>query len=93
MPTGAKDISGCFSDDEETVISYKGCNYYKACDVPVSVTVDGQRTHCVKRLGHQSLGHEDYYGQVSVRGFAPASIDSPDQDGERQNIVGRSWLR
>jgi len=67
MPTGAHDIEGCFADDDETVIGYKGSNYYKACGVVVMNYGNGATSSCVKRQGHQSLAHEDYDGQVRVR--------------------------
>ena len=47
------------------VISYKGENYYRACDYPVA-QVGGSQTHCVKRVGHQSHIHEDYDGRTKV---------------------------
>lgn len=45
------------------VISYKGENYYRACDYPVA-QVGGSQTHCVKRVGHPSHIHEDYDGRI-----------------------------
>jgi hypothetical protein len=66
MPTGAHDIEGCFADDDETVINYKGENYYKACGHIVMDYGDGTSS-CVKRQGHQSLTHEDYDGQIRIR--------------------------
>lgn len=56
----------CFADKDAKVICWKGDNYYKACDTPVTRSLDGI-THCVKPSGHPSLAHEDYLGQVKVR--------------------------
>lgn len=52
----------CFTNGK--VIAYKGENYYKACDALVMITHDGEQVHCVKRVGHPSLDHEDYHGNV-----------------------------
>jgi hypothetical protein len=50
----------CFTNGE--VISYKGENYYKACDVFVADLPDGGQCFCVKRVGHPGLVHESYDG-------------------------------
>lgn len=47
------------------VISYKGENYYRACDYPVA-EFDGSVSHCVKRVNHPSHIHEDYDGRKKV---------------------------
>lgn len=55
----------CFRTDN--IISYKGENYFRACDVLVKVWPGGEQTHCVKRVGHPSVDHEDYYGNTVSR--------------------------
>jgi hypothetical protein len=57
----------CFANPEETVISWKGANYYKACDAFVSDLEDGGQSHCVKREGHPSSIHEDFDGRQLYR--------------------------
>lgn len=52
----------CFTDGD--VISYKGENYYRACNVFVADLEDGGQSHCVKRVGHPSKQHEDYDGRT-----------------------------
>lgn len=52
-----------FMNDEATVICLEGENFYKACDALVRDFDDGQ-THCVKRVGHPSVQHEDYEGRT-----------------------------
>lgn len=56
----------CFTGVDGLVISYKGENYYKACGVKVTNKEEGGSTHCVRRVGHPGLLHEDYYGAVST---------------------------
>lgn len=56
----------CFADDKELVISYKGRNFYKACDIKVTNKEEGGSTFCVKRVGHPGLLHEDWDGAVST---------------------------
>jgi hypothetical protein len=51
-----------FADIEASVITWKGNNYYKACDEPVVTRPDGSGTHCVKRVEHPGDIHEDYDG-------------------------------
>lgn len=48
------------------VISYKGENYYRACDELVSDLPDGGQSFCVKRVNHPGNLHEDYSGIVRV---------------------------
>lgn len=57
----------CFADGEELVISYKGANYYKACDAWVRDLDEGGASHCVKRVNHSSILHEDFDGNVRKR--------------------------
>lgn len=62
--TGFIDIGPeCFADSEATVISYKGDNFYRACDVLVAEFAGGA-SHCVKRVNHPNRQHEDFYGRV-----------------------------
>lgn len=50
----------CITNGE--VISYRGENFYKACDQWV-VAVDGEgQSFCVKRSGHNGYIHEDIHG-------------------------------
>lgn len=54
----------CFSDGTETVISYKGANFYKACEHFVSNLPEGGTSSCVKRVNHPGFIHEDFYGKT-----------------------------
>lgn len=54
----------CFANQEQTVISWRGENFYKACDVLVTGTVEGASSHCVKRIGHPGDIHEDFDGNT-----------------------------
>lgn len=56
------DVTNAFASADETVVSWKGENYYKACDQPVVTNPDGSGTHCVKRVDHPGDIHEDYDG-------------------------------
>lgn len=56
----------CFSNKERTVISWKGENFYKACDALVVEHPDGGASHCVKRVGHPSIIHESFDGTTVV---------------------------
>lgn len=51
-----------FADD--SVISYKGANYYRACDEFVSDLPEGGQSFCVKRVNHPGTIHEDYFGRT-----------------------------
>ena len=44
------------------VISYKGKNYYRACDNWVTDNTDGGQSFCVKRVSHPGKVHESYDG-------------------------------
>lgn len=46
------------------VISYKGANFYKACDEFVCDTFDGGQSFCVKRVDHPGRTHEAYNGAI-----------------------------
>lgn len=48
----------CFTNGN--VISFKGENYYRACNEFVSDLPDGGQSFCVKRVGHAGNMHEDY---------------------------------
>ena len=52
----------CFSDKAGHVISYKGSNFYKACDRIVKVNIYST-THCVKRINHPN-DCEDFVGNT-----------------------------
>lgn len=54
----------CFADEKEEVISYKGANYYKACDAFVADNPDGGASYCVKRVHHPSILHEAFDGRT-----------------------------
>lgn len=54
----------CFVDPGGNVISYKGENFYRACDRFVRDLPDGGESHCVKRVGHPGDIHEDYHGNT-----------------------------
>lgn len=56
-----------FITPDGTVIGYRGKNYYEACDQLVMVLPDGSQTHCVRRVGHDGLIHEDYEGHEIKR--------------------------
>lgn len=63
MATSFIDIGPeCFTDGD--VISYKGQNFYRACDAFVSDLPDGGQSFCVKRVGHPGKTHEDYEGRA-----------------------------
>lgn len=49
-----------FTDGD--VISYKGENYYRACDIWVSDMIGGGQSFCVKRVNHPGKYHEDFEG-------------------------------
>lgn len=64
---GSKDLVDigpeAFTNGE--VISYKGDNYYRACDTLVTHQEgNGGKSFCVKRIGHPGKLHEDYYGNM-----------------------------
>lgn len=48
------------------VISHKGENYYLACGSLVTNKDGGGQSFCVKRTGHPSRIHEDYYGNLKA---------------------------
>lgn len=52
----------CFADGGFTVISYRGANYYRACNAFVAERPDGAQNFCVKRVGHGGTYHEDFFG-------------------------------
>jgi len=52
----------CFTDG--FIISYKGENYYRACDEWVADTSDGGEEFCVKRVDHPGNVHEAYSGNT-----------------------------
>lgn len=62
----------CFANDTLTVISYKGVNYYKACDEFVTDRKEGGQSFCVKRIGHPGKIHEAYDGTTREKGVLAA---------------------
>lgn len=60
----------CFTDGDRLVISYKGDNYYRSCGTVVLDSGLGSSS-CVKRSGHQSKDHEDFFG--NTREHVPGS--------------------
>lgn len=50
----------CFTNGD--VISYKGENYYRACDAFVTDRPEGGQSFCVKRINHPGTIHEAYDG-------------------------------
>lgn len=54
---------GCFTDERAFCISYKGANYYRACNAPVAEHLTG-RSFCVKLEGHAGVAHEDFDGRM-----------------------------
>lgn len=46
------------------VISYKGENFYRACNAFVRDLPDGGQSFCVKRVGHPGGVHEAYDGSL-----------------------------
>lgn len=51
-----------FCDKDETVINWKGENYYKACGSHVRNLPEGGNSSCVLRVGHGGYSHQDYNG-------------------------------
>lgn len=51
------DVNGAFSNADESVINWKGENYYRACSEQVT-----EHSFCVKRLDHPGDIHEDIDG-------------------------------
>lgn len=52
----------CFTNGN--VISYKGENYYRACDAFVTDRPEGGQSFCVKRVDHPGTIHEAYDGTI-----------------------------
>lgn len=51
-----------FCNKDETVINWKGENYYKACGAHVRHLPEGGTSSCVLRVGHNGYSHQDYDG-------------------------------
>lgn len=51
-----------FTNRVETIINYKGNNFYMACGTLVTGVPDEGTTTCVKRIGHPGDIHEDWDG-------------------------------
>lgn len=58
----------CFANAELTIISYKGMNFYRACDTLVAKLVSGGQSFCVKRVDHPGVIHEDFDGRTRDEG-------------------------
>lgn len=61
-PEGTYEDIGPEAFTNGLVISYKGANYYKACDEFVADTLSGGQEFCVKRVNHGGFVHEAYDG-------------------------------
>lgn len=59
-------VTNAFCSGDETIINWKGSNYYKACDELVTGNPNGAASYCVKREGHPGDIHEDYDGVRKV---------------------------
>lgn len=81
--TEVKDLDGtsAFTDMDETVINYKGTNYYKACGIIVVFDYFDYKdiTSCVKRVGHLGNEHEDYNGNKRSGWLCPRCSCHNDQ--------------
>lgn len=62
----------------------------------------GAATACWENLSGAGLFESDRAKEIADElvdilktkfGASPTPVDSPAEDGERQNLVGRSWLR
>lgn len=56
------DVEGAFSNADESVINWKGANYFKSCDAVVTNDITQGASFCVKREGHPGDIHEDIDG-------------------------------
>lgn len=56
-----------FIGNSGDVISFKGENFYRACNRFVRKLDNGDSTHCVKRAGHPGTICEDYDGETYDR--------------------------
>lgn len=65
--------------NSEDVISYKGANFYRACDAYVRNLPSGGTSHCVKRVGHSSE-HEDFDGFRFAAG--PEHLANTEENGK-----------
>ena len=60
----------CFADLDAGIISYKGKNFYEACDAHVYARYEGGNAFCVKPKGHKNANHEAFDGTIlTVDGF------------------------
>lgn len=55
-----------FTNEAQTIIHWKGANFYKACDILVRSKVGGGKSYCVKRVNHHGDIHEDWDGNQQV---------------------------
>lgn len=55
-------VQGAFSNENETIINWKGENFYRACDAFVMNKPGGGESHCVKPVYHSGDLHVDWDG-------------------------------
>lgn len=63
---GFVEVTKAFATPDEDVISWRGENYYKGCDIHVRDLPDGGQSFCVKRVNHPGNLHEDFDGAIKV---------------------------
>ena len=88
-----KDLDGdsAFTTVDESVINYKGNNYYLACGELISAyNPAGGLSSCVKPKGHPSHQHEDYQGNAR-RGWFCKRCFCPN-DEKLTSCVKCGWL-
>lgn len=51
-----------FTNGAETVISFKGSNFYRSCDAFVRKLPDGGGSYCIRQMGHEEGNHIDFSG-------------------------------
>jgi hypothetical protein len=84
-----------FTNAEETVISFKGSNFYRACDAFVRNRPEGGASYCIRQMGHEDNNHIDFSGHSTkettyIGGEEPASaalIFPIIEDGAKDNPV------
>lgn len=75
-----------FANADASVISFKGENFYRACDHLVKELPDGGASYCVKRVNHPGRFHEDFNGRTycesakselsrAIYGHIPAQVN------------------
>lgn len=78
-------VEGAFSNADESVINWKGDNFYRSCDALVMEMPDGGATYCVKRADHPGDIHEDYDGvrKTDEKGRMVVAVTFPLNPDER----------